>query len=107
MGNYTRKTPIKNDCPIEAGLNVISGKWKIAILCELNRGDCRLKDFEKYNPEATKRALTQQLSELVTDGIIEKKDFNEFPKKVEYSLTERGIALIPVLHVLGEFGEKL
>lgn len=107
MANYIRKTPIKNDCPIEAGLNVITGKWKIAILCELNRGNCRLRDLEKYNPEATKRALTQQLSELVKDGIIQKKDFNEFPKKVVYSLTQRGEELIPVLYTLGEFGEKL
>lgn len=107
MGTYIRKTDIKNDCPMEKALHVITGKWKLAILCELNRGNCRLKDLEKHNPEASKRALTQQLKELALDGIIEKEDFNVYPKKVIYSLTQRGKELIPVIQVLGKFGEKL
>jgi len=107
MGTYIRKTPLKEDCPMEKTLNIISGKWKIAILCELNRGDCRLTDLEKYNPEASKRALTQQLKELVDDNIIKKEDFNVYPKKVIYSLTSKGKKLIPVLNSLGNFGENL
>lgn len=107
MGKYIRKTPIKEDCPMEKTLNIISGKWKIALLCELNRGSCRLTELEKYNPEASKRALTQQLKELINDDIIKKKDFDTYPKKVVYSLTSKGKDLIPVLKVLGEFGEKL
>lgn len=107
MGTYIRKTQIKEDCPMEKALNVISGKWKLALLCELNRKNSRLIDFEKQNPEASKRALTQQLGELIKDGIIQKKDFEVYPKKVEYSLTELGKELIPVIKILGEFGEKL
>jgi len=107
MGIYKRKTDKKIDCPMEKTLHVITGKWKLAILCELNRGSCRLKDFEKHNPEASKRALTQQLKELVIDGIIEKEDFNVYPKKVIYSLTQKGQELIPIIEVLGKFGEKL
>lgn len=107
MGTYTRKTPLKEDCPMEKTLNIISGKWKIAVLCELNRGDCRLTDLEKYNPEASKRSLTKILKELVDDGIIKKTDFNVYPKKVVYSLTSRGIDLISVLKSLDEFGKKV
>lgn len=107
MSTYIRKTPLKEDCPMEAALNVISGKWKIAILCELNRRNCRLIDFQKQNPEASKRALTKQLGELIEDNIIQKKDFEVYPKKVEYSLTELGKDLFQVLIILGEFGEKL
>ncbi|WP_272150194.1 winged helix-turn-helix transcriptional regulator [Tenacibaculum aiptasiae] len=107
MGNYIRKTPIKEDCPMEKTLNVISGKWKIALLCELNRRTSRLSDLQKQNPEASKRALTQQLGELVHDGIIQKKDFETYPKKVEYSLTDLGKELFIVIEALGEFGEKL
>lgn len=92
---------------MEKALNVISGKWKIAIICELERGKCRLKDLEKYNPEASKRALTQQLKELVDDGIIQKKDFEIYPKKIEYSLTKMGKALMPVLEALDQFGNKI
>ncbi|WP_024770326.1 winged helix-turn-helix transcriptional regulator [Aquimarina macrocephali] len=107
MRTYTRKTPLKIDCPMERTLHVISGKWKLALLCELNRGNCRLKDLEKYNPEASKRALTKQLGELVDDGIIQKKDYEVYPKKVEYSLTKKGKELIPVLKVLDDFGKQL
>lgn len=92
---------------MEKALNVISGKWKIALLCELNRRNSRLTDFQKQNPEASKRALTQQLSELIEDKIIQKKDFQVYPKKVEYSLTELGRELFLVLQHLGEFGNKL
>ncbi len=107
MGHYIRKTALKSDCPMEKTVNVISGKWKLAILCELNRNTCRLKDLEAYNPEASKRALTQQLKELIADGLIQKKDYNVFPKKVEYSLTRLGKEIMPVIDVLGAFGEKL
>ena len=75
MANYNRKSPIKSDCPMEKTLNLISGKWKLAILCELNRGKSRLKDLVVLNPEASKRALSQQLGELVQDGLIQKKRF--------------------------------
>ncbi|MBL6445878.1 helix-turn-helix transcriptional regulator [Fulvivirga sp. 29W222] len=107
MASYNRKTPPKNDCPMEAAVNAISGKWKLAILCELNRGTCRLKDLEAYNPEASKRALTQQLGELVDDGIITKKDFDVYPKKVEYSLTPLGKEFMVVINALGKIGEKM
>ncbi|MEP3390412.1 MAG: helix-turn-helix domain-containing protein [Reichenbachiella sp.] len=107
MSSYTRKTKLKADCPMEKTLNVIAGKWKIALLCELNRRNARLSDFEKKNPEASKRALAQQLGELVEDGIVQKKDFEVYPKKVEYSLTPLGKELFSVIQKMGEFGENL
>ncbi|CAL2078764.1 helix-turn-helix domain-containing protein [Tenacibaculum sp. 190524A02b] len=107
MGTYIRKTSKKEDCPMEKTLNIISGKWKLALLCELNRNKRRLRDLEKLNPEASKRALTQQLGELIEDGVIEKKDFEVYPKKVEYALTPLGKELMLVVKVLGKFGEKL
>ena len=108
MRIYTRKTPIKSDCSIEKTLHVISGKWKPAILSELLRtNSTRLKDIEKGLPEASKRALTQQLKELIDDGVIEKKDFNQFPKKTEYSMTPLGNKLSTVFFELTKFGDKL
>ena len=107
MSTYIRKTKLKEDCPMEKTLNIISGKWKLALLCELNRKNSRLTDLEKQNPEASKRALTQQLGELIKDGIIQKNDFEVYPRKVEYSLTKLGKELIPVINVLGNFGERL
>ncbi|MDB4292761.1 helix-turn-helix transcriptional regulator [Maribacter sp.] len=104
---YQRKTPLKNDCSIEKTLNVISGKWKPVLLTVLLETNVRLRDIQKEIPEASKRALTQQLSELITDGLIQKKDFDEFPKKTEYSITALGIQLSPVFKALSTFGDKL
>jgi len=104
---YQRKTPLKNDCSIEKALNVVSGKWKPAILSKLLKTTLRLKDIQKDLPEASKRALTQQLKEMIEDGLIEKKDFNQFPKKTEYSVTSLGIELSPVFTELSKFGDKL
>ncbi|WKK67106.1 winged helix-turn-helix transcriptional regulator [Lutimonas zeaxanthinifaciens] len=104
---YQRKTPLKNDCSIEKTLNVISGKWKPAILSEVLKRNLRLRDIQKGLPEASKRALTQQLGEMIEDGLIEKKDYNEFPKKTEYSITALGIQLTTVFDELSKFGDKL
>jgi DNA-binding HxlR family transcriptional regulator len=104
---YERKTLLKNDCSIEKTLNMISGKWKPAILSELLKTNVRLRDIQKGLPEASKRALTQQLSEMIEDGLIEKTDFNEFPKKTEYTITSLGIQLSPVFEELSKFGDQL
>lgn len=107
MSSYQRKTPIKSDCSIEKSLLVISGKWKPAILSELLKRSVRLKDIQEGLPEASKRALTQQLKEMVEDGLIQKKDFNQFPKKTEYSMTPLGRKLSSVFTILTEFGDQL
>ena len=60
---------------------MISGKRKPAILSEFLKTNIRLRDIQRELPEASKRALTQQLGEMIENGFIEKKDFNEFPKK--------------------------
>ena len=104
---YERKTLLKNDCSIEKTLNVISGKWKPAILCELLKTNIRLRDIQKELPEASKRALTQQLSEMIEDGLIQKEDFNQFPKKTEYAITPLGIQLSSVFKELSKFGDQL
>ncbi|WP_226294426.1 winged helix-turn-helix transcriptional regulator [Aquimarina algicola] len=104
---YKRKTPLKNDCAIEKTLNVISGKWKPAILSQLLKTNLRLRDIQKGLPEASKRSLTQQLREMIEDGLIEKKDFHQFPKKTEYSITYLGTQLSSVFQELSKFGDKL
>lgn len=104
---YQRKTQPKNDCSIEKTLNAISGKWKPVILFILLKTDARLRDFQREIPEASKRALTQQLSELIVGGLIRKKSFDEFPKRTEYSLTYLGTQLSHVFTALTKFGDKL
>ena len=105
MSTYTRKTPIKNDCPMEISLNVISGKWKPAIISALLKGPQRPRDMQEGLPEATKRVLTQQLKELEQDGIIWRKIYEEVPPKVEYYLTDLGRSLQPVVEALNTWGQ--
>jgi len=108
MSSYERKTPLKIDCPMEKTLHIISGKWKPAILSELLRTDSiRLKDIQLGLPEASKRALTKQLGEMIEAKLIHKKDFHEFPKRTEYSITTLGKELSPVFIELAKFGSKL
>jgi len=108
MSSYERKTPVKSDCSIEKTFLVIGGKWKPAILSELLRSTrVRLKDIQLGLPEASKRALTKQLGELVDDKLIEKEDFKEYPKRTEYSITTLGKKLSSVFAELNNFGDQL
>ena len=106
MKKHIRKTPVKEDCPMEMTLNIISGKWKPGILSGLLIGPQRPKDLSEGLPEATKRVLTQQLRELEKDGIVTKKVYDEVPLRVEYSLTPMGKSLSPVFKALNEWGTK-
>lgn len=107
MANYQRKTTPKLDCSIEKTLHVIAGKWKPAILNELLQRKLRLKEIQEGLPDAAKRSLTQQLAEMQQDGLIQKEDFNQYPKKTEYSLTPLGKQLAPVFAAMREFGDQL
>ncbi|QKX05505.1 helix-turn-helix transcriptional regulator [Aquimarina sp. TRL1] len=107
MGRYERKTEVKEDCGIEKTLQLISGKWKPAILSELMRSSTiRLKDVQKGLPEASKRSLTTQLGEMVTDDLLRKEVYEVYPKKTVYSLTEKGKALKEVFEVMNDYAKN-
>ncbi len=91
----------------DKALKVISGKWKSIILKNLIEDNLRLRDLLKIMPAASKRTLTQQLGELIEDGVIKKKDFEVYPRKVEYSITNLGRNLLPLFKELEKFGSKL
>jgi len=91
-------------CPVEAALEVIGGKWKGSILYHLLAGKKRFNEIKRLFPSLTQRILTQQLRELERDGIIHREVYAEVPPRVEYSLTEQGRTLAPVLELLREWG---
>lgn len=98
-------------CPMELALQVIGGKWKLIILWHLNQdGVLRFSQIKKIIPSITPKMLTQQLRELETDGLVHRTVYPQVPPKVEYSLTELGKSLYPILNDLnkwgGEFAEK-
>ncbi len=93
-------------CPVEATLDVIGGKWKGIILYHLIDGKKRFNEFQKLHPCITQRMLTLQLRELERDGVIHREVYKEVPPKVEYSLTEFGRTLEPIILLMKEWGEK-
>lgn len=93
-------------CPIEAVLDVIGGRWKAVILYHLQGGTRRFNELRRLIPGATQRMLTLQLRELEADGIVARKVYAEVPPKVEYSLTEMGRSLAPILAALQQWGQE-
>ena len=91
-------------CPVEACLAVVGGKWKGVILFHLLGGTKRFNELMRLMPDITQRMLTRQLRELEADQIITRKIYPEVPPKVEYSLTEFGRTLEPILKTLQQWG---
>jgi DNA-binding HxlR family transcriptional regulator len=96
----------KPNCPVEAALMVIGGKWKTVILWHLQRGVRRSGELQRLIPGVTRKVLTQQLRELEHDGIVSRKVFNVVPPKVEYSLSAYGKTLRPLLEELCDWGQR-
>ncbi len=92
-------------CPVETALDVIDGKWKILILWYLRRDTKRFNELQKQMPKITQKMLSQKLKELELDGIINRVVYPEVPPKVEYSLSDYGKSLKPILKQL-YFGRK-
>lgn len=91
---------------IEATLDVIGGKWKPIILCNLGHGPLRSGELKRKVPNVTQKMLTQQLRELEKDQIIAREVYNQVPPKVVYSLTEEGKTLRDILVSMSIWGEK-
>ena len=92
------------DCPVEAALDLIGGKWKPVILLHIVEATRRFNELRRLMPNITQRMLTHQLRELEADGLVHREVYPQVPPKVEYSLTGRGETLIPVLTMLREWG---
>ncbi len=93
------------NCPVEAALDIIGGKWKSIILFRVIEGTKRFNELRKLLPKVTQRMLTNQLRELERDGLIERKVYPQVPPKVEYSISELGKTLEPVLRELKKWAE--
>jgi DNA-binding HxlR family transcriptional regulator len=97
----------KYDWPIDATLDVIGGKWKPLIIYALNDETLRFSQLlDKLQPRITQRMLTKQLRQLEEDGLVIRKVYAQVPPKVEYSLTETGKSLMPILDQLCEWGSE-
>lgn len=93
-------------CNTELALDVIGGKWKPLIVYHLdNNATIRFGEFKRLIPNVNERVLSRSLKELESNKIINRKDFYENPPRVEYSLTEAGEKLSPIIVALGDWGK--
>lgn len=95
---------MNNCCPVEATLELIGGKYKALILWHLSEQTLRFSELKKLIPNATPKMLTQQLRELESNQLVHRQVFPVIPPKVEYSLTELGRSLMPVLVSMRDWG---
>jgi DNA-binding HxlR family transcriptional regulator len=94
----------KNDCPMNATLEFIGGRWKTVILYTLSSGTRRFGELAARIPSISRKVLTQQLKELESHGLVKREQFNEIPPRVEYSLTDLGLSLGKVLQEMETWG---
>ena len=92
-------------CSVEVTLAVIGGKWKAVILWHLTYKTLRFSQLRRRLPGVTQKMLTQQLRELERDGLLHREVYAEVPPRVEYSLTELGWTLKPLLGTMCEWGK--
>jgi DNA-binding HxlR family transcriptional regulator len=92
-------------CPVTTALSVIGGKWKVIILWHLQDGVKRFGELQRQVKGISQKMLTQELRDLEESGLVGRKVYPVVPPKVEYSLTETGWSLKPVLEQLCEWGK--
>ncbi len=93
------------ECKVNSALDAIVGKWKHKILFQMiNNETLRFNELKRAIPGITQKMLTSQLRELEDHDLINRKVYAQIPPKVEYSLSEHGKSLIPVLNLMNEWG---
>lgn len=93
-------------CPVETTLTLISDKWKVLILRDLLPGTKRFGELKKSIGHVTQKVLTAQLREMEANGLLIRTVYAEVPPRVEYTLTDLGYSLKPVLDAMWDWGEE-
>ena len=92
-------------CPVETTLMLIGDKWKVLILRDLMPGTKRFGELKKSIGNVSQKVLTAQLRDLEEKGLVSRKVYAEVPPRVEYSLTELGKSLSPIMDAMREWGD--
>lgn len=103
MTEETRALPA---CPVETTLMLIGDKWKVLILRDLMPGTKRFGELKKSIGHVSQKVLTAQLRDMEASGLVSRKVYAEVPPRVEYSLTELGRSLKPILDAMRSWGEN-
>jgi DNA-binding HxlR family transcriptional regulator len=94
-------------CPIEEVMQVLSGRWPTLLVYYLKDGVKRFSDLKRDNPTVSHKMLTFELRKLENAGIVQRKVFEGYPLRVEYSLTAGGQGLVPLIDALGDWWNQL
>lgn len=92
-------------CPVETTLMLIGDKWKVQILRDLMSGTKRFGELKKSIGHVSQKVLTSQLRQMEQSGLVNRKVYAEVPPRVEYSLTELGFSLHPIMDAMWDWGE--
>ena len=90
-------------CPAERTLDFLSGKWRPMVIFWLMEGPLRFNELQRRLGAITHRTLSKTLKEMEADGLVQRRDYGEMPPRVDYSLTDRGRSLKPVLQAMEEW----
>jgi DNA-binding HxlR family transcriptional regulator len=94
------------ECPVEITLSLIANRWKVLILRDLMDGTCRFGELKKSIAGISQKVLTSNLREMESSGLLTRKVYPEVPPRVEYTLTETGYSLRPVLDAMRDWGDE-
>ena len=97
---------IKSSCPVNVALKIFGGKWRLLIIFQMRDGKKRFGELKRLIPDISEKMLIQELKALNNLGIVHRKAYKEIPPKVEYSLTEEGRKVLPIIDQIKEFGEN-
>lgn len=104
---YVHKIEKDAMCPIEYGLEIFGGKWKSRIICVLStRPKLRYNEIKRELNNITDTVLAAMLKELINDKVIDRKQYNEVPLKVEYTLTTLGVSVLPILQSICQWSRE-
>ncbi|MGY3729363.1 winged helix-turn-helix transcriptional regulator [Lactococcus termiticola] len=94
-------------CPLDTTIKILSGRWKSIIICRLMQENLHFNELSRRIPDCTRRMLALQLKELIEAGIVYKNKTSELTTfNIEYSLTDIGNSLLPVISEMNEWGSK-
>jgi DNA-binding HxlR family transcriptional regulator len=92
------------NCPVRKSLGLLSGKWRLLILFQINNRIIRYGELKRAIPGISEKMLIQELNFLVENKLVSKKAYPEIPPRVEYSLTKLGLKTLPIADTLASFG---
>ena len=95
-----------SNCPFTRAIGTISNKWKPIIINVIGTRTIRFGQLDAIIPHVTRKVLTEQLRELEEDGLLDRFAFKELPPRVEYKLSEKGLAFLPILESIKEWNTK-